>query len=328
MSSPVQHMYELRICLILLDKFTLAAFSGFLDALRLAADDGAKSRQIRVAWSVIGLNSTVVTSSCGISVNTQSSIGNIEDYDYLAICGGNSYANSSSPLKLTQLIQQAHKNSVGLLGICTGSFAIAHAGFTDDRCFCIHWNVVGAFKELNPKARLTSDKIFIDEGDVITCAGSTAAIDLALYLISRHCGNDRAQQVMRHMMLTTMRPSTVPQAHFYEIPNSKCDPRVKKALHFMEQQLDQPPNMKAIARYCGLSLRQLERLFKQETGRTPIQGYQNMRLSYAKFLLINSTQNMMEIAHTAGFSDAAHFSREFKKVYSQTPRIYRINNEV
>lgn len=323
MDAKKNKNYELRICLILLDKFTLAAFSGFLDALRLAADDGAKSRQIRLAWTVIGLNSATVTSSCGISVNTETDNVNIKDYDYLAICGGNSYADTHTPMKLTSIIQKAHKSSVGLLGICTGSFAIAHAGFTNGRCFCIHWNVVDYFKELYPKAKLSSDKIFIDEGDVITCAGSTAAIDLALYLISRHCGNDRAHQVMRHMMLTSMRPSTVPQAHFYEIPNSKCDPRVRKALHFMEQQLDHPVNMKAIARYCSVSLRQLERLFKKETGKTPIQSYTSMRLNYAKFLLINSTKTIMEIAHTAGFSDTAHFSREFKKVFFHPPSQFR-----
>lgn len=314
---------EIRIALILLDKFTLAAFSGFMDVLRLAADDAAKSRQNRISWQVYGLGASTVRSSCGISVMVSDGSPVPQDYDYLAICGGNSYEDDSPAVALMQMIQTAHRARKGLLGICTGSFAIARAGLVGERTFCIHWNVLDAFRSRFPKAQTSVDRIFIDEGDVITCAGSTAAIDLGLYLVVRHCGEARAQQVMRHMMLTEMRPASLPQAHFYLLPQGDCDNRLRRALHFMEQQLDHSPSIAAIARYCGVSVRQLERIFRQTLNETPVAAYRRMRLNYGRHLLTASVHSVTEIAHISGFSDAAHFSREFRKAFGASPQQHR-----
>lgn len=323
MKPAAPRRYELSIALILQDKFTIAAFSGFIDALRLAADDAAKSRQIRVAWKVFAQHRSPVMASCGLRVATEDGLPVPEDYDYIAICGGNSFADAAPSPQLAQLIQRAHRARVGLLGICTGSFAIARAGLIGDRRFCIHWNVAEPFKALFPRAHISVDRIFIDEGDVITCAGSTAAIDLALYLVMRHCGQDRAQQVMRHMMLSQMRPATMPQAHFYQLPPGDSHPRLRRALHFMEQQLDHPPSVGAIARYCGVSVRQLERIFRQALGQTPNAAFRQMRLNYGRYLLSAGTLPVTEIAHIAGFSDAAHFSREFRRAFHETPSAHR-----
>ncbi len=317
---------ELRVAFILQDRFTLAAFSGFIDALRLAADDAARSRQIRVTWEIYSSIGKIVSSSCGLSVVTQPGLPRPEQFDYLAVCGGNSYENEVQHPGLTHLIRQAHAAGVGLLGICTGSFAIARAGFVKGRQYCIHWNVIEAFKRQFPTAGISLDRIFVDEGDVITCAGSTAAIDLALYLITRHCGAERSRQVMRHMMLTSMRPATVPQAHFFHLPPDGTDARVRKALHFMEQRLDQPPNSAAIARYCGISMRQLERLFQQNLKQSLGKAFRTMRLNYGHYLLQGGSLSITEIAQITGFSDAAHFSREFRKAFGETPSGFRSSN--
>lgn len=318
--------HELRVAFVLQDKFTLAAFSGFLDALRLAADDAAKSRQIRVAWEVYAEFTSPVSASCGLTVSTLHGLPDVERFDYIAICGGNSYASVVPNPALIQLIQKAHVGHVGLLGICTGSFVLARAGLVDNRRYCIHWNVLEAFKSQFPKAQISLDRIFIDEGDLISCAGSTAAIDLALYLIARHCGEERMRQVMRHMMLTSIRPASVPQAHFFQLPPDGTDMRVRKALHFMEQQLDQPPNSQAIARYCGISLRQLERLFKNNLKQTLGATYRKMRLNYGKYLLLSGSLSITEISQITGFSDAAHFSREFRKNFGDSPRKIRLEH--
>ncbi|UPA27722.1 GlxA family transcriptional regulator [Shinella oryzae] len=326
MTKTPENSLELRIAFVLQDKFTLAAFSGFIDALRLAADDAAKSRQIRVGWSVYSLKGGQVHASCGLSVTTLPAPRDPTGYDYVAICGGNSFDDDTPSPQLLHLIRSAHNLGIGLLGVCTGSFALARAGLIDARRYCIHWNVLEAFKSRFPRAQISMDRIFVDEGDVITCAGSTAAIDLALYLIVRHCGSERARQVMRHMMLTSMRPASVPQAHFFQLPPDGTDSRVRKALHFMEQQLDQPPNSLAIARYCAISHRQLERLFRANLNQTIGQAFRSMRLNYGRYLLSGGSLSVMEIANITGFADTAHFSREFRKAFGQTPSTFRASS--
>lgn len=318
-----ENSFELRIAFILQNKFTLAAFSGFIDALRLAADDAAKSRQIRVGWEVYSLAGGAVHASCGVAIATLPIPRDAAGFDYVAVCGGNSFDDDRPAPALMSFIRSAHAQGVGLLGICTGSFALARAGLVASRRYCIHWNVLEAFKSRFPRAQISLDRIFADEGDVITCAGSTAAIDLALYLIVRHCGRERAQQVMRHMMLTSMRPASVPQAHFFQMPPDGTDSRVRKALYFMEQQLDQPPNGPAIARYCAISSRQLERLFRANLGQTIGQTFRNMRLNYGRYLLSGGSLSVMEIANITGFADTAHFSREFRRAFGDTPTNYR-----
>ncbi|MCS4245451.1 transcriptional regulator GlxA family with amidase domain [Rhizobium sp. BIGb0125] len=323
MMKVQENSFELRIAFILQNKFTLAAFSGFIDALRLAADDAAKSRQIRVGWEVYSLAGGAVHASCGVAIATLPIPRDGAGFDYVAVCGGNSFDDDRPTPALMSFIHSAHAQGVGLLGICTGSFALARAGLVASRRYCIHWNVLEAFKSRFPRAQISLDRIFADEGDVITCAGSTAAIDLALYLIVRHCGRERAQQVMRHMMLTSMRPASVPQAHFFQMPPDGTDSRVRKALYFMEQQLDQPPNGPAIARYCAISSRQLERLFRANLGQTIGQTFRNMRLNYGRYLLSGGSLSVMEIANITGFADTAHFSREFRRAFGDTPTNYR-----
>ncbi|MDX6806252.1 GlxA family transcriptional regulator [Terrihabitans rhizophilus] len=313
----------LRVGFVLLDKFTLAAFAGLIDALRLAADDGGQSRQIHATWRIMTPGAGVRMASCGVQISGSADLQPQTEFDYIAVCGGNDYLDEKPSPLLSEYLVRAHASGVRLLGICTGTFAIARAGLADGRTVCVHWNVRNAFEAQFPGVRTSVDRLFVDEGDLITCAGSTAAIDLGLYLISRHCGRDRAQQAVRHMMLAGIRAPSLPQAHFRHDMEKVADPRVRKAMHFMEQQLDHPPTLPALARYVGVSPRQLERTFTAETGMSPMRLHRIMRLNYGRWMIDNRVSTITQIALDCGFSDAAHFSREFRSHFGVAPSRYR-----
>ena len=317
---------HLRVGFILLDQFTLAGFAGFVDALRLAADTGGGSRQIHASWNIMTENGASCRSSCGATVSENDPFIDPKHFDYIAVCGGNGYQSelTHSP-GLISYLKKAATLSVRLIGVCTGTFALAKAGLIEERTVCVNWNVVDKFRQIFPTLKTRTDMLFIDEGDLITCAGSTAAIDLGLYLISRHCGNDKARQAKRHMILQSSRSAKVPQPYFENDLTTSTDYRIQQAVHFMAQSIDSPPSIDATARYIGMSARQLERLFRKEEGITPKSIQLQLRLRYGQWLLLNSKQSIMEIAFDCGFSDAAHFSREFKIFFKTRPSDLRKN---
>ena len=313
---------QLRVGIVLLHQFTLAAFAGFIDVLRLAGDAGGRSRQIAITWQVMSVNGQPRRSSAGIEVSDITGLQPPEQFDYVVVCGGNDYFNHALPDELKDWLNIAAKSRVRMLGICTATFVLAQADLVGSRTVCVHWNVLDEFQRQFPSVRAVVDRIFVDEGDLITCAGSTAAIDIALYLVERHCGRDKAQQAIRHMMLQGIRSPRLPQAHFYSDLEGVEDPRVRKAAHYIEQRLDHPPSLPSIARYVGVSGRQLERAFQAALGETPMAFYRRLRLEYGRWLLQGKQRSITQVAMDCGYSDGAHFSRDFRSHFGVSPRGY------
>lgn len=312
----------LRVGIILLDKFTLTAFSGFIDALRLAADHGGRSRPIHASWTVMTPGDAPQRASCGVLVSPTSPLAEASNFDYIAVCGGNNRTRSGIPNVVLRYLRAAAKRKTRIIGLCTGTFALAEAGLIKNVA-CVHWNVADEFSERFPHLSVCTDKIFVREGDIITCAGSTAAIDVALLLIDMHCGRDKALQAVRHMMLLDMRPPTIPQAHFSTELIRTNDSRVHRAVQLMEQRLNNPPNLGEISENVGVSVRQLSRLFSTHLQKTPAKFQKYLSLKYAHWMLAHSNSSVTKIAVDAGFSDAAHLSRDFLRQFGQSPMAFR-----
>lgn len=315
---------SLSVALVLLDQFTLAAFAGFVDVLRLSSNPGGGSRQVDTAWRVMSVDGLPRTSSAGLVLEVEGALA--EDpgaFDYVAICGGNDFPNPHQSKALRDWLRRAADSRARLLGICTGTFALAQADVIGSRTVCVHWNVLDAFRARFPRTRAAVDHLFIDEGDLITCAGSTAAIDLGLYLVARHCGREKAQQAVRHMMLQGIRQGRQPQAHFYADLAGIKDERVRQAAHYIEQRMDSLPTLDAISRYVGLGRRQLTRAFQQALGQSPMEFQRSLRIEYGSWLLLNSQNSITQIAMDCGFADCAHFSREFRARFGMAPQQFQ-----
>lgn len=265
----------------------------------------------------------LVTSSSTVPVLPTSDLLDPQHFDYIAVCGGNDYDSRVENKAISTYLREAQAQGVPVIGICTGTFHLARAGLMRCCTACVHWNVLESYREQFPENDACVDRIFIEDGGVISCAGSVGAIDLALHLIKRHLGTAKSHQCMRHMMIATMRPADFPQAHFLTDLAHVKDVRVHKAVQIMEQRIDDGLNVSAVAAEVGISSRQLDRLFKQAFNTGPAAYLLQMRTSYASWLLAHSEDKIGMIALDCGFSDAAHFSREFKKNFGRTPREYR-----
>lgn len=314
----------LKIGFVLANNFTLSAFSLFVDALRLASDEGDLSRQLRCRWPVMAAKQDPIRSSCGLLVSPTSRLIAPELLDYIVVVGGLLHSGPALDLAARAYLRTAAAAGTTLIGVCTGSFLLAREGLMTGRRSCVSWFHYQDFKDEFPDQDAEADRLFLVDGDRITCSGGSNVADLAVYLISRHVGTGQAQKTQHIMQLNRVRGADDAQPHPPLMTDGgKADERVRRALLTMEQHLGTPLPMHEVARRVGLSARQLERRFQQTLGLRPTAAYRELRLRYASWLLNNTGLSVTEVAIEAGFADGAHFSRQFRVAYGHPPSLHR-----
>lgn len=313
---------KLSVGFILTNNFTLTALSTFMDALRLAADDGDGSRQILCRWTIMGSHPDPVRSSCGISVARWEPFQDPRNFDYVVVVGG--LLHGGPPLDAPSLdyLRAAAACGVTLAGVCTGSFVLSRAGLMAGRRCCVSWYHYRDFVEEFPDVEPVADQLYAVDRDRITCSGGAGVADLAAFLIERHLGRACAQKTMHIMLIDKARPASQSQPQ-PPMHNDVLNDRVRRALLLMEQHLSDPLTVEEIARKLNVSTRQFERLFRSSTGMSPTAFYRILRLRYGHWLLRNSTRSITTIAIEAGFADCAHFSRLFREVFGVSPSAIR-----
>ncbi len=252
-------------------------------------------------------------------------LGAPERFDYLVVIGGllPSAENRMLDRRTLVFLRQAYEAGTNLIGICTGSMALAEAGLLRKgaRC-CVSWyhypDLIERFPDLVPIA----DQLWVQSGRIITCAGGLAAIDLAASLVKKHLGGSVAQKSLHILLSDGQRTAggVQPQpANTLAVRN----PRVRRAMLLMEQNLSAPLCVEDLAAAVAISTRQLGRLFRKELGMSLQAFNRDLRLSYAAWLMVHTPGRMSDIAAECGFADAAHFSRTFRSAFNLSPAAAR-----
>ena len=314
---------SLRVGIVLAEHFTLSAFAVFVDHLRLAADEGDRSRPLRVHWSIMSARQEPVTASCGVMLQPTSGLLSPESLDYVVVVGGILHAGPQVDDLTVRYLREVGATRVPLIGICTGSFVLCRAGLMQGRRSCVNWYHYQDFRETFPEQEVVADRLFLADGPRITCAGGAGAAALASHLIERHLGRATAYKASQVLLFDGPREGNEAQPH-PPMSESVSEPRVRRALLLMEQNLTRPIAVAAIADELGVSVRQLERLCRDHLGMGPASLYRQLRMRYANWLIENTDRSVTEIAIEAGFADCAHFSRQFKDVYGFSPSRHRL----
>ncbi|MGO4451971.1 GlxA family transcriptional regulator [Phyllobacterium sp. TAF24] len=316
---PNGEALQLSVGFILARHFTLNAFANFIDVLRLAADEGDRSRPIRCAWSVLSNTMHPVASSSGVMVEPNERLGDPGKFDYIAVIGGliDEIPNLNS--EYLRYLQRAAAAKVPLIGVCTGAFILHHAGLMDGYRCCVSWFHHADFLEQFDGLRPVSNQIFIVDRDRLTCPGGASAAHLAAFLVEKHIGKAPATKSLHIMMINEAEVEESPQPS-PALDFNTSDPFVRKALLLLQQSLDAPISVSQIATHLGISKRRLERHFKRVLGTSPQAAFIDMRLSLARQLIENTDKSFTTIAIECGFSDSSHFSRMFRRRFASTPR--------
>lgn len=308
----------LSVGFILARNFTLSAFSLFVDHLRLASDEGDRSRQIACHWQIMGATVDPVRASCGVAVSPTSSFVDPRRFDYIVVVGGVLHEGPQVDAATIAYLKDADRAGVTLVGVCTGSFILCRAGLMTGRRCCVSWYHYQDFLEEFPHHQPVADRLFVADGDRITCSGGGGTADLAAWLVERHIGRSVSQKTRHVLLLDRARPGTEAQPH-PPVASAISEPRVRRALILMEQNLADPLPVADIAMRLKTSARQLERLFRTHAGVGPAVFYRNLRLRYARWLIDTSDRSVTDVAMESGFADCAHFSRQFKAEFGFTP---------
>src|ERR1700733_13553720 len=316
---------RIRFGIVLLPNFTLTAFSGFVDMLRLSADEGDYSKPVRCSWSVIGDTLAPVRASCGIQITPWETFENAEPFDYVVVVGGLLHSGPQANDETLQFIRRSARGNTTLVGICTGVFALMRAGVLNEHRICVSWfhycDFIERFPAVNEEA-LVADRLFVIDRRRITCSGGRASIDVAAAILLRHFEHATVQKALRILLVGEMQKGNAPQPHPPGLEPA-THPKVKRAILLMEQPVGRSLPLEELACKLDLSPRQLERLFKAETGKSPQAFAKQVRLRTAAWLLTSSDRTVADIASSCGFSDASHLGREFRKQFGLPPVMYR-----
>jgi AraC family transcriptional regulator, transcriptional activator FtrA len=277
----------------------------------------------RYSFTVAGLERGPVMTTSGFPVDVQRGLRALAHADTVVVPGYLA-ASRRPPEAALRELSRAARRGARVMSICTGAFALAHAGLLDGRRATTHWDSAAIMAGLFPAVRVDPDVLYVDEGDVLTSAGVAAGLDLCLHVVRRDHGARVAAQIARHTVVAPHREGG--QAQFIELPleaEANNGVRLEGVREWALERLDQQLTVAELARQACVSPRTFARRFRSETGTTPLQWLLVQRVLRAQQMLESGGASIDEIARSCGFADTAALRYHFRRTLGTTPTAYR-----
>ncbi|EQD39297.1 transcriptional regulator, AraC family [mine drainage metagenome] len=232
-------------------------------------------------------------------------------------------AHEVPPAPLLGALRRAHRRGALVVGLCLGAYALAEAGLLDGRRATTHWRWAERFAQRYPKVRVDPNVLYVDEGDVLTSAGTAAGIDCCLHVVRRQFGAEATNRIARTLVVPPHRQGS--QAQYIEQPvlATVGESPLTKVLGWAACHLDEPHNLDSLAARAAMSRRSFTRHFRQHTGTTVGQWLLAQRLALAQRLLETTGQPLERIAERAGFGTSLSLRQHFAAALATTPSTYR-----
>jgi AraC family transcriptional activator FtrA len=258
----------------------------------------------------------------GIRVSTDGGLGLLERAGTIIVPGWRG-ADTPVPARLVRALRRAHERGARLLSFCSGVFVLAATGLLDGKRATTHWRYSGKLAQAYPRINVIQDVLYVDEGNVLTAAGTAAGIDLSLHLIRRDWGTAAANSVARRLVVPPHRDGG--QAQFIEapVPQAREGGRLGQVLDRIRAEPARDTSIAGLAREAGMSRRTFLRRFKAGTGATPGAWLMRARLARARQLLETTRLGLDDVAAEAGFGTAANLRHHFRKELKVSPSDFR-----
>jgi transcriptional regulator GlxA family with amidase domain len=264
----------------------------------------------------------MVQTTTGFSISTDSDLSALEVADTVVVPA---YLEvfAPPPTEVVRGLRNAAGRGARVISVCTGAFALAHAGLLDGRRAATHWAFAEQLATRFPAIEVDAAALYVDEEQVMTSAGLSAGIDLCLHMIRKDCGAAVGERVARHMVAAPHREGG--QAQFIERPGLAGDNTgsLEETRRWAVERLAEPLDVAAMAHHARVSPRTFARRFREETGTTPLRWLLARRVEEARRLLEETDLPIDALAWRAGFGTAASLRDHFRRATATTPSAYR-----
>lgn len=255
-----------------------------------------------------------------IGITTEFGLDELMTADTIVVPGRNDVSTAVRD-DVIGALKTAHRKGIRMASICSGAFTLAAAGILDGRRATTHWRAAELFAAAYPAVTLDADALYVDEGQILTSAGASAGLDLCLHMVARDYGSAVAADAARLAVAPLHR--TGGQAQFIIRNRREVNTELDAVLAWIENNAQLPLTLADIARHASTSVRTLNRSFKRETGQTPMQWVNGVRIRHAQELLEATDDGVESISRRVGFASAANFREQFRRVSGVSPLSYR-----
>jgi len=259
----------------------------------------------------------------GVTLQVDGGLELLAQASLVIVPGWGDEGRDPAPEILLEALRAAHARGACVAAICGGAFVLAAAGLLAGRTATTHWRFNETFAAAHPGVRLLPDVLYVDEGQVLTSAGSAAGIDLCLHIVRRDFGPVAANRVARRLVVQPHREGG--QAQFAErpVPPQREGRRLSPLLDRMRAGLAEIQPLAHLAADAGMSVRTFLRRFQAATGQTPAAWLLAERLALARELLEGSDDSVEDVAAACGFGSVATMRHHFRTRLGTSPAAYR-----
>lgn len=243
--------------------------------------------------------------------------------DTLLVAGGRGSTEAANDGELLAWLRDVAPTCRRFGSVCTGTFVLAAAGLLDGRRVATHWSACDVLQERHPAVRVETDPIFVRDGNLVTSAGVTTGIDLALSLVEEDLGPEVALEVARTLVVFVQRPGGQSQFSAHLVARPAERPSLRDLQMWIVDNPAEDLSIAALASRMGMSARHLGRVFRDETGTTPAHYVETVRVEAARRLLEGSDQPIGRIAREVGFGTVETLIRAFQRQMHASPGEYR-----
>jgi AraC family transcriptional activator FtrA len=268
-------------------------------------------------YKVIATEPGEIRGMGGVSIDASNDLSVLKQATLIVVPGWN--GEVSDALKVALI--SAHANGVRIATICSGVFLLAACGLLNGKQATTHWRYSKKLQQEYPDIKVNPDVLYIDEGALLTSAGSAAGLDLCLYIVRNDFGHKVANTVARRLVLPSHREGG--QAQFVPRPIIKNNDLFSPLLDEIRSTLNENWTVKRMAEKAAISSRTLLRRFKDVTGESPLTWITMERLTLARELLETTKLNVNQIANASGFISPELLRHHFKRHYQLSPLRYR-----